>query len=87
MDLPPVSAAILQATGRDARRRKQYIYHTDWIAERDSNKFSALARFARVLPRIRRAVRRDLDAADTVQAARAGGRRAPAGPRVHPRGQ
>ena len=56
----PGERGHLQATGRDTRRRKQYLYHADWIAERDSNKFSALARFARVLPRIRRAVRRDL---------------------------
>ncbi len=56
----PHGRGHLQATGRDARRRKQYIYHTAWIAERDSNKFSALATFARVLPRMRRAVRRDL---------------------------
>jgi DNA topoisomerase-1 len=46
----------LQATGRDARRRKQYLYHPVWIAERDSNKFDALGSFASVLPRIRRAV-------------------------------
>jgi DNA topoisomerase-1 len=52
----------LQATGRDARRRKQYLYHPIWIAERDSNKFDALGGFASVLPRIRRAVRRDLSA-------------------------
>src|SRR4029077_1623712 len=38
----PHARGHLQATGRDARRRKQYIYHADWIAERDSNKFSAL---------------------------------------------
>jgi DNA topoisomerase I len=56
----PNERGHLQATGRDARRRKQYVYHADWVAERDSNKFSALATFARVLPRIRRAVRRDL---------------------------
>ncbi len=56
----PNARGHLQVTGRDARRRKQYLYHADWVAERDSNKFSALARFARVLPRIRRAVRRDL---------------------------
>jgi DNA topoisomerase I len=56
----PKERGHLQVTGRDARRRKQYLYHADWIAERDSNKFSALARFAGVLPRIRRAVRRDL---------------------------
>lgn len=50
----------LQATGRDARRRKQYLYHSVWVAERDSNKFDALGSFASVLPRIRRAIRRDL---------------------------
>ena len=50
----------LQATGRDARHRKQYVYHAAWVAERDSNKFDALQSFAGVLPRIRRAVRRDL---------------------------
>ena len=52
----------LQATGRDARWRKQYLYHPVWIAERDSNKFEALGGFAAALPRIRRAVRRDLAA-------------------------
>lgn len=50
----------LQATGKDARGRKQYRYHPAWIAERDSNKFASLTDFARALPRIRRAVVRDL---------------------------
>jgi len=50
----------LQATGRDARRRKQYLYHPVWVTERDANKFDALGSFASALPRIRRAVRRDL---------------------------
>jgi DNA topoisomerase-1 len=50
----------LQATGKDARGRKQYRYHPAWVAERDSNKFDSLRDFARVLPRIRRAVMRDL---------------------------
>ena len=50
----------MQATGKDARGRKQYRYHPAWIAERDSNKFDSLREFARVLPRIRRAVVRDL---------------------------
>ena len=50
----------LQATGKDARGRKQYRYHPAWVAERDSNKFDSLADFAQVLPRIRRAVVRDL---------------------------
>jgi len=58
----PTAAGHMQATGRDARRRKQYLYHADWVAERDSNKFEALADFAAALPRIRRAIRRDLAA-------------------------
>jgi DNA topoisomerase-1 len=50
----------LQATGRDARRSKQYLYYRVWIAERDANKFDAMGSFASALPRIRRAVCRDL---------------------------
>ena len=50
----------LQATGKDARGRKQYRYHPAWIAERDSNKYASLAEFAQALPRIRRAIVRDL---------------------------
>ena len=43
----------LQATGRDARRRKQYRYHPRWRAQRDDAKFERLIDFARVLPRVR----------------------------------
>jgi DNA topoisomerase-1 len=50
----------LQATGRDARGRKQYRYHAKWREERDSNKFERLAAFGRALPAIRRTVERDL---------------------------
>ncbi|WP_437343445.1 DNA topoisomerase IB [Rhodanobacter geophilus] len=50
----------LQATGRDARRRKQYRYHADWRALRDADKFSRLLAFGAALPRIRRRVRTDL---------------------------
>ena len=50
----------LQATGRDARGRKQYRYHEDWRKERDQNKFHRLTAFARSLPGIRAAVDRDL---------------------------
>ena len=50
----------LQATGRDARGRKQYHYHPKWRTERDSNKFDRLAKFARALPAIRAAIERDL---------------------------
>jgi DNA topoisomerase-1 len=50
----------LQATGRDARGRKQRIYHPAWRAVRDADKFSRMLGFARALPRIRRRVARDL---------------------------
>lgn len=52
----------LQATGKDARGRKQYRYHPAWVAERDANKFDALETFARALPKIRRRVVQDLAA-------------------------
>jgi len=50
----------LQATGRDARGRKQYKYHAKWRTERDGDKFERLAKFAEALPSIRRCVERDL---------------------------
>jgi DNA topoisomerase I len=50
----------LQATGRDARGRKQYRYHTRWREERDTDKFEHVLDFASVLPRIRRRVKADL---------------------------
>jgi DNA topoisomerase-1 len=43
----------LQATGRDARGRKQYRYHARWREQRDADKFDRLAAFARALPAIR----------------------------------
>lgn len=48
----------LQATGRDARGRKQYRYHETWRAERDSGKFDRLLQFAEALPGLRRKVQR-----------------------------
>jgi DNA topoisomerase I len=50
----------LQATGRDAAGRKQYRYHKDWTAERDSTKYYRLLSFAEALPAIRKRTRRDL---------------------------
>ena len=50
----------LQATGRDAKGRKQYIYHSQWHAVRKETKFLRLAEFGRALPKIRRRVARDL---------------------------
>lgn len=43
----------LQSTGRDLRRRKQYIYHPDWIAYRQAMKFKKILDFAYQLPLIR----------------------------------
>jgi len=50
----------LQATGRDARGRKQYRYHAKWRATRDAGKFDKLIRFGERLPHLRRILRRDL---------------------------
>jgi DNA topoisomerase I len=50
----------LQATGRDARGRKQYRYHRRWREVRDETKYDRMLAFARALPRIRRRVRQDL---------------------------
>src|SRR6266536_6537317 len=51
----------IQATGRDARRRKQYRYHERWREVRDENKFERLAQFAKALPDIRRRVAQDFE--------------------------
>ena len=50
----------IQATGRDARRRKQYRYHPSWRSRRDDAKFGRIVAFARLLPKIRRRCDRDL---------------------------
>jgi len=56
----PSASGHIQATGRDARRRKQYRYHERWLDIRDENKFGRLAAFAQALPRIRSQVATDL---------------------------
>ena len=52
----------LQATGRDARGRKQYRYHPAWASQRDADKYQSLSAFGAQLPRIRRQVGRDMQA-------------------------
>ncbi len=54
--ISPLPNAHLQATGRDARGRKQYRYHAAFRALREAQKFDHLAAFAQSLPRIRKAV-------------------------------
>ena len=67
--IPPAYTAVwiclrpdghLQATGRDARGRKQYRYHPRWRAARDESKFERMLAFGAALPRIRARVNRDL---------------------------
>ncbi len=58
--MSPLANGHLQATGRDARRRKQYRYHDEWAQAQSETKFAQLAEFGAVLPRIRRRVKRDL---------------------------
>jgi DNA topoisomerase-1 len=50
----------IQATGLDARSRKQYRYHDHWRARRDREKFDSMVDFARSLPKLRERVERDL---------------------------
>lgn len=56
----PHERGHIQATARDARGRKQYLYHAKWRETRDGTKFGRMAAFARALPRMRRKVARDL---------------------------
>jgi DNA topoisomerase IB len=50
----------IQATGLDAAGRKQYRYHDRWEQRRAARKYEAMRDFARSLPRLRRAVARDI---------------------------
>jgi DNA topoisomerase-1 len=56
----PQATGHIQATGRDAKRRKQYIYHADYRSARETSKYQHLIAFAAVLPLIRASVRRDM---------------------------
>lgn len=57
----PATNGHIQATGRDARGRKQYRYHPDWSRHAAETKFERLADFARALPRLHRRIEADLD--------------------------
>ncbi|MCO5731721.1 DNA topoisomerase IB [Rhizobium sp. SSA_523] len=52
----------LQATGLDARGRKQYRYHAEWQSFRSELKYDQLVAFGQALPRIRRRIQKDLSA-------------------------
>ncbi len=56
----PAPNGHLQATGRDARGRKQYRYHADWRNVRDETKFGRMTLFGEALPRMRERIEQDL---------------------------
>jgi len=56
----PLANGHIQATGRDARGRKQYVYHDRWREVRDENKYDRIISFGKTLPKIRRRIARDL---------------------------
>src|SRR6266513_4510555 len=58
--VPPLANGHIQATGRDARGRKQYVYHDRWREVRDENKYDRIISFGKTLPKIRRRIARDL---------------------------
>jgi DNA topoisomerase I len=58
--ISPIPNGHMQATGRDARGRKQYRYHKRWSEVRDEAKYHRLVAFGRALPKIRSAVAKGL---------------------------
>ncbi|HEY5410413.1 MAG TPA: DNA topoisomerase IB [Caulobacteraceae bacterium] len=58
--ISPDPRGHIQATGRDQKQRKQYIYHPKWRAHRDESKYGRMAEFGRALPRLRQRVEHDL---------------------------
>jgi DNA topoisomerase I len=56
----PSPLGHIQATGRDARGRKQYRYHKRWRESRDETKYGRVIDFGRALPRLRKRVEHDL---------------------------
>jgi len=58
--ISPDAKGHIQATGRDARGRKQYRYHPKWREVRDETKFGRMLAFSEALPRIRKRVQADL---------------------------
>jgi DNA topoisomerase I len=62
--ISPIANGHIQATARDARRRKQYRYHKRWREVRDEAKYQRLVAFGHALPAVRRAVAKDLSGAE-----------------------
>ncbi len=60
----PHPNGYLQATGRDDKNRKQYLYHENWQNYSNNSKFSHVLEFARQLPLLRKRYEKDLKADD-----------------------
>lgn len=60
----PFENGHIQATGRDAKGRKQYRYHPKWTETRDLAKYGRMVEFARLLPELRRRVDADMRRAE-----------------------
>lgn len=58
--ISPIDNGHLQATGRDAKGRKQYRYHALWRQIRDQTKFTKMIAFSEVLPKLRQRINHDL---------------------------
>ncbi|WP_324670687.1 DNA topoisomerase IB [Hymenobacter sp. GOD-10R] len=58
--ISPSANSHLQVTGRDAKGRKQYLYHAAWDAARSLTKFSRLRAFGEKLPELRQQIQKDL---------------------------
>lgn len=58
--ISPYENGHLQATGLDAKGRKQYRYHANWNKIRNQSKFYRLRKFAKALPKIRQQLEKDL---------------------------
>ncbi len=59
--ISPYPMGHIQATGMDAKGRKQYLYHQQWRERRDQAKFDDMVAFARALPAMRARVDEHLD--------------------------
>ena len=59
--ISPRASAKLQATGVDRAGRRQYLYHPEYRARQEQEKFDKLVRFAERLPDLRKAMTKDLD--------------------------
>ena len=62
--ISPKANGYLQSTGTDAKKRKQYIYHPDWVEISQQNKFSKMIDFGLSLPKIRSRIRYHLQKTD-----------------------